>query len=120
MNALMKVCFPIRTELMTTVRLMTGGLGSHVGLGVDDTEDCKACVTESLLMLLSAGYRSAELLFSEDDGLSVSVTGTDKTQNKVSMYEEEISMALLEALSEGFVIEKEAGVLRTLRFRFAL
>ena len=59
MKDLMKLELPLGGEIMTTVRLTTGGICSLAGMDLDASEDCKVCVTESLLLLMHAGYRRA-------------------------------------------------------------
>ena len=60
MNALIDLKIPLESDLMTTVRLLTGGVCSLVGLGLEESEDCKVCVTESLLLLKHGGCRAAQ------------------------------------------------------------
>lgn len=111
MKALLDVKLPLRSDLFTTARLLTGGICSLVGLNVDDSEDCKVCVTESLLLLMHSGYTTARLVFEEQDGAFVSLTGEEGSGAGELAAEEEISVALLQALVEDLQIERtEKGV----------
>lgn len=111
MNSLVDIKIPLKSELFTTARLVTGGVCSLVGLNVDDSEDCKVCVTESLLLLTHSGFTSARIVFDEDDGLTVTVAGEEGDGNGELSTEEEISIALLEALVEKLQMQRtEKGV----------
>lgn len=110
MNALIDLKVPLQSELMTTVRLLTGGVCSLVGLGLEESEDCKVCVTESLLLLKHGGYTSARLIFTREKGVRVTIEGEEGGGEKVSSMEEEISVALLQALVKDLTMNKtEAG-----------
>ena len=50
------VTLPLTGEYLTTVRLTTGGLCALAGFDVDEAEDYKVCVTESLLILKHGFY----------------------------------------------------------------
>lgn len=113
-----KLEFPLENELLTTVRLTTGGICSAAGLNIDDGEDCKVCVTESLLLLKHRGYRRAVLRFASENGLFVRVIGLDKTGEEENPVEDEISAALLSALVENVTMEKQDGELCAVSFRF--
>ena len=93
---------------LTTVRLTTGGLCSVAGLDVDAAEDYKVCVTESLLILKRNGYQSARIEFSFEEKLSCRVVGKQKTGAAEENVEDEISFALLNALLQSVVFEKDA------------
>lgn len=118
MEELLRINVPLKNELMTTVRLTTGGICSLAGLSLDGSEDCKVCVTESLLLLMHGGYPSACVRFSADDGLEVSVSGEGDRRAATECAEDEISVALLNALTEGVNLQKEGGCLRSIGFRF--
>ena len=75
MNALIDLKIPLESDLMTTVRLLTGGVCSLVGLGLEESEDCKVCVTESLLLLKHGGCRAAHLTFVREGGIRVTIEG---------------------------------------------
>ena len=55
MDELLSLRVALSPDVMTTVRLATGGVCSLVSLSYDDGEDCKVCVTESLLLLVRGG-----------------------------------------------------------------
>ena len=118
MNGTLKMEFALRNELMTTVRLATGGVCSVAGLSLDDGEDCKVCVTESLLLLKHRGYTSAGIVFSCEDGLSVAIEGKEGNGERSAAAEDEISAALLSALAENVIMEKREGELAAISFRF--
>lgn len=118
MEELLRINVPLKNELMTTVRLATGGICSLAGLSMDGSEDCKVCVTESLLLLMHGGYPSACVCFASDGGLEVKVTGEGVCRPAAECAEDEISVALLNALTEGVNLQKEGGCLRSIGFRF--
>lgn len=88
------------SALFTTVRLSVGGLASAAGLDVDETEDFKVCVTESLLLFKRNGYLRCEAHFTLGEGvLSARLTAADEGgEREDSEMENEISMALLGVL----------------------
>ena len=108
---LIRMEFPLDREIMTTVRLAVGGLCSLAGFGLDASEDCKVCVTESLLLLLYAGCTHAELAVSRGEGLTFELSGEGASQ-KERTTEEEISVALLTALVDGLSVERAQSDLK--------
>lgn len=102
--------FPLDPGIMTTVRLATGGVCALAGFGIEDTEDCKVCVTESLLLLLHGGAESASLVFERGEKLNVVIEAEHCRARNNS--EEEISVALLSALAENFHVSAEGDVTR--------
>ena len=92
------VTLPLTGEYLTTVRLTTGGLCALVGFNVDETEDFKVCVTESLLILKRNGFSSALIEFSVDETLRCELVGETLSSQKEEGIEDEISRALLSAL----------------------
>ena len=105
MEGLMTMRFALKNDLMTTVRLATGGVCSLAGLDLDASEDCKVCVTESLLLLLRGGFRSATLSFSCEETLRVRIAGEGERERETSGVEDGLSVALLRALVETLTLE---------------
>ena len=97
MKQLFSIAFPLRSDLLTTVRLAAGGVCALKGLDMDAAEDCKVCITESLLLLKHRGYSSANVLFSEGGALFVRIEGEGEGEEE-GTPEDEISLALLSAL----------------------
>ncbi len=119
MNTLMEMRFPLGSEMMTTVRLTCGGLCSLAGFDMDESEDCKVCVTESLLLLMHAGFSHAEISFAEEnEELFICVNGAGERSEPQPMSEDEISAALLEALARQVVVERKDGAVLSVSFRF--
>ncbi len=117
MKDLMKLELPLGGEIMTTVRLTTGGICSLAGMDLDASEDCKVCVTESLLLLMHAGYRRAAVSFAEEEGLCISLSGMGMADDAEDVPEDEISEALLEALAAQVAFEKRGRLVGvTIRF----
>ena len=98
--------FSLEKEIMTTVRLAVGGLCSVAGFGIDASEDCKVCVTESLLLLLHAGCSRAKISVFREEGLKFELTGEGGAPSEERTTEEEISIALLNALVDDFSLER--------------
>lgn len=111
---------PLRREMMTAVRLATGGVCSAAGMSYDGGEDCKVCVTESLLLLMRRGYHAASVSFSapEEGGVRVCVTGGDGCCEQAASDEDEIALALLNALAENVTMERDGGELKAIAFVF--
>ena len=109
---------PLRREMMTTVRLATGGVCAVAGLSYDGGEDCKVCVTESLLLLKHAGFLSAHLIFTREEGIRVFAEGEEGGGEALSSMEEEISIALLQALVEDLKMERSESGVTSVSFGF--
>ena len=118
MKRLLELKMPLESGLMTTARLTAGGICSLLGLDVDESEDCKVCLTESLLLLRHAGYLEASILFSQGDGLHVSIAGEGDAKEEGEHAEDEISYALLGALNDTVVLERESDRLKRVTFCF--
>lgn len=119
MDELMTLCFPLKSEMMTTVRLVTGGLCSLAGLDLDDSEDCKVCVTESLLLLSRRGYSEAKVTFRGTGRLDIRLEGVgERAASEERPAEDEISAALLSALVEDLDMAREDGEINSISFGF--
>lgn len=105
-------------DVMTTVRLATGGVCSLLSLSYDDGEDCKVCVTESLLLLLRGGYARANVVFSDGDELSVRVEGEGAATAPQQSDEDEIALALINALAQNVQMRRSEGALSGISFTF--
>ena len=111
---------PLQSALNTTVRLTTGGVCAFAGLSFDDSEDCKVCVTESLILLAKSGYRRARITFTGESGLEAVIEGRELGEKGAEAAEDEISAALIAALAENVVMEKSGGAISEIRFQFGL
>lgn len=119
MKKLLSLGFELNRELMTTLRLATGGVCSMAGLDIDETEDCKVCITESLLLLMHSGYRAARVNFAEDDGVSVRIEAEGEAEEREAEFPDDgISSALLFALAQEVNMVKEKDCLKAIGFRF--
>lgn len=118
MKRLLELCLPLESGLMTTARLATGGICSLVGLDLDASEDCKVCLTESLLLLTHRGFSAARILFCEEEGLLVRAFGEGEPSEEEERAEDEISFALLDALNDSVTTRREDGRLVEVSFRF--
>ena len=111
------IILPLDNEYLTTVRLTTGGVCALAGFDVESTEDFKVCVTESLLLLKRSGFASARIAYTVDEPLLCEVVGEDRTCEKQTGVEDEISFALLQALLGAVDYEKdEDGDVVAVRF----
>lgn len=107
MKDLMRIELPLGGDIMTTVRLATGGICSLAGMDLETSEDCKVCVTESLLLLLHAGFSRAAVCFlSGESGLHIDIAGMGAMSEVICVPEDEISEALLGALATRVSFEK--------------
>ncbi len=119
MKELLSLEFKLKRELFTTLRLTAGGVCSLIGLNMEESEDCKVCITEALLLLMHGGCRSARIGFFADNGIAVKIEGEECFVPVESYPDDEISSALLAALAEDVEMKKEDGSLRTVGFRFS-
>lgn len=115
MSELFALRFPLKSEMMTTVRLAAGGVCSLYGLDFDASEDCKVCVTESLLLLLHRGYRTASVRFFGGETLRLRIEG-EEAGDEIPSPEDEISLALLGALLGDLQTEERENRLFALSF----
>ena len=118
MKNLLSLDFQLNHELMTTLRLATGGICSLVGLDLEATEDCKVCVTESLLLFMHNGYSAARVNFAQDDGVHIHIAAEGDKQECIEIPEDGISSALLVALANDVNIKREGDCLKAIEFRF--
>lgn len=118
MKELLSLDFQLNSDLMTTLRLTTGGVCSLVGLDLEETEDCKVCITESLLLIMHAGYPAARVRFAEDGGVYVSIEAQGERVEGKEAPDDGISSALLFALAQDVNLEKEKDCLKAIEFRF--
>lgn len=111
---------PLKREMMTAVRLATGGVCSSAGMSYDGGEDCKVCVTESLLLLMRRGFVSARVCFcaAADGGIQVRVTGEEGAAAVPLADEDEIALALLNALAEDVAMDRADDTIRAIVFTF--
>lgn len=101
---------PLQREMMTTVRLATGGVCACAGMSYDGGEDCKVCVTESLLLLMRRGFVCAEVRFTAcEGGIDVCVCGLEGDAFAALSEEDEIALALLNALAECVTMHEDKG-----------
>ena len=118
MEELLRIRIALSPDVMTTVRLTTGGVCSLASLGYDDGEDCKVCVTESLLLLLRGGYPRADVAFFGGDALQVAVEGVGRAEGASACEEDEIAFALINALAQDVAMERKEGALAKITFSF--
>lgn len=112
-----RIALPLKNEYFTTVRLACGGVCALAEFDLDEAEDVKVCVTESLLILKRNGFSSASVEFIVGEKLSVRVTGEEKGGERSESAEAEISFALLDALIGGATFAKdEDGRVCSVRF----
>jgi hypothetical protein len=103
---------PLRdNSLMTTVRLAVGGLAAVAGLDVDEAEDFKVCVTESLLLFKRNGFSLAKAHFELEEGnISVRLAAEGEGEKEAEREtEDEISCALIGALMDDAELMREDG-----------
>ena len=118
MDELLRLRVMLSPDVMTTVRLTTGGVCSLAALSYDDGEDCKVCVTESLLLLLRGGYAAAHVAFTNSGVLRVTVEGEGERGAAAACEEDEIALALINALAQDVVMDKKEGALCAIAFTF--
>ena len=103
---------PLRREMMTTVRLATGGVCSAAGMSYDGGE--------SLLLLMRRGFSAASVCFSaaQDGGMQVRVTGEEGAAGLPPSDEDEIALALLNALASDVAMDRTDGAPGAIAFVF--
>ena len=109
---LMSLEFPLNNRILTAVRLVTGGICAQLGFDIDETEDCKVCVTESLLLLSRRGGKTVRVNFEQDDSLKITFDAENEGDSPKQPSEEEISVALLSALVNDLQIRTDDEIMR--------
>lgn len=103
------VIVPIeKKDFMTVVRLTSGGICAVADLTLDEMEDFKVCVTESLLILSKNGFKSARIDFDVSDAITATITG--ENGEDIAERGDEMSYMLLSALISKVEYAKENGV----------
>lgn len=95
--------------LMTTVRLSVGGLAAVAALDIDEAEDFKVCVTESLLLFKRNGFSLGKAHFEIEEGTITSCLTAEGEGERTegTETEDEISYALLGALVDDVQFHRE-------------
>ncbi|MCD8285902.1 MAG: hypothetical protein LUD50_01565 [Clostridia bacterium] len=96
----------------TAIRLVAGAVCMINDEDVDDIEDFKVCVTESLLILKSCGYEQAVCLFSADGGTLCEIRGLGGTPCEGE--NNELSLALIPALVSRCDIRKNGSIIESI------
>ncbi len=96
----------------TAIRLVAGAVCMLNDENIDDIEDFKVCVTESLLVMKSCGYESAECAFSAEGGTSCEIKGFGGSP---VAGDSDMSLALIGALVGSCNIEKNGDVIEIIR-----
>ncbi|MCD8294850.1 MAG: hypothetical protein LUE27_06395 [Clostridia bacterium] len=113
MNKL-KLEFDLKDSVYNTaIRLVAGAVCMINDEDIDDMEDFKVCVTESLLILRSSGYEHAECVFSADGGTMCLVSGQGGAP--ADNADNDLSLALISALVKKCDIRKSGGVIRSIQ-----
>lgn len=100
MKDIFSLSLPLGSAYLTTARLTVGGICALANLDIDKTEDIKVCVTEGLLLLSRNGFSRAQVMLSVEENLSISLQGEGERGEAKDADEDEISYALLAALSD--------------------
>lgn len=94
------------------VRLAAGAVCMIQDEDIDDIEDFKVCVTESLLILRSCGYESAECAFSAEGGVFCEIRGIG---GEPVEGEDALSLAIISALVKKCEVKKNGSVTESIR-----
>ncbi len=97
----------------TAIRLVAGAVCMINDEDLDDVEDFKVCVTESLLILKNCGYESAECSFSVDGYTTCEISGIGG--NPVPGENNELSLALIPALVKKCTIKKNGAIVESVQ-----
>ncbi|MCD8307179.1 MAG: hypothetical protein LUD51_02995 [Clostridia bacterium] len=97
----------------TAIRVVAGAVCMINDEDMDDIEDFKVCVTESLLIFKSCGYESAECAFSVENGTVCEIRGIGGTP--VEGENNELSFALIPALVKKCTIKKNGAVTESIQ-----
>lgn len=88
-------------EYLTSLRLVAGSILSARGADLDDLDDFKVCVTESVLLFKNCGYEEVEVAFIAGDSVVCEVCGVG---GEPHAGDNDLSLALIPALVESFDI----------------
>lgn len=101
------------SEYMTALRLVAGAVCALHDVALDDMEDFKVCVTESVIIMKNSGFESVRVSFS-GESVECTVVGEGGTPAEGDC---ELSLALIAAMIESCDIHSRGGVISSITLR---
>ncbi len=101
---MVRLSVPAKVEYFVTVRLVVGAVFGQAGFDMEQIEDAKTAVSEACLLLMpAANGAAAEIgldIWAGEDGVHTKVKTTGPKPAGKELPEKEISMFLLEAMTD--------------------
>ena len=111
---------PAKPDYFLTARLAASSVASRMGFDVNDIEDIKTAIAESLLII--AHQKKSSLISvvfqNEGDILSVEVEGIEGKAPKTEYENEDVSLSryLIEALADESIFDENGGFIDKVHF----
>jgi serine/threonine-protein kinase RsbW len=120
MSDKISLVIPAKPDYFLTARLTASSVASRMGFDVNDVEDIKTAVAESLLMIVNQ-EKSSEIkieILNESKAISIEVAGVEGSAPKVEIKPEDTSLSkyLIEALADESYFQQEGDAYLSIRF----
>ncbi len=119
MNDVVLLSIPAKPDYFLTARLTVSSVASRMGFDVNDVEDIKTAVAESLLIIVNE-EKSSEIkieITNEGDSIAVEVSGVegDAPSVEVKAQDSSLSRYLIEALADESFFSQEGENVKSIR-----
>ncbi len=119
MSELVSLIIPAKPDYFLTARLTVSSVASRMGFDVNDVEDIKTAVAESLLIILNE-EKSSEIkieITNEKESIIVDVSGVQGEAQKVEIKQDDCSLSryLIEALADESFFSQEGEAVNNIR-----
>ena len=108
-NKTIKLEIPSIKSYSRVLRLAAAGAADAAGFNIDIIEDVKVIVAEVFSSIIEAGCKGAKIKFTPDDG-KLEVHFATCSGEPVLKGANEMTVPILEALSESVIIEEDGGL----------
>jgi len=111
---------PSKPDYLLTARLAASSVASRMGFDVNDIEDIKTAIAESLLIIIHQNKSAAIAIafLNEGESLTVEVEGVLGDVPEIEFENEDISLSryLIEALADDSNFEENDGLIGKIQF----
>lgn len=111
---------PSKPEYLLTARLAASSIGSRMGFNINDIEDIKTAIAESLLVIMhQQNANEIEINFiNNPDSLEVTVSGVSGVAPNIDFGDEDSSLGryLIDALSDNLEFDESDGIINKIHF----
>ena len=111
---------PAKPDYLLTARLTASSIASRMGFDVNDIEDIKTTIAESLLIIIhQKESKDIDIVFiNNNDSLEIDASGVPGVSPQIDYDNEESSLSryLIEALADESVFEEKDGLINKIHF----